>query len=60
VALRNERRDMMETVKKFEKNNIITEDDKADLEKDVQKALDKAIQKLDVLLADKEKEILEV
>ncbi|GHU99393.1 ribosome-recycling factor [Clostridia bacterium] len=60
VALRNERRDAMELVKKLKKDGVITEDELSLYEKDVQKLLDKYSVNLDKILADKEKEILEV
>lgn len=60
VVLRNERRDMMDSLKKLKKDNVITEDDIAAYEKDVQKVLDKYIDSVDKLLKDKEAEILEI
>jgi len=60
VVLRNERRDTMEVFKKMRKDNLITDDDVQDCEKDVQKVLDKAIAALDNMLKEKEKELLEV
>ena len=60
VAVRNIRRDGMETVKKMEKDKVISEDDKARFEKDIQKATDDIIAKIDTTLAHKDKEIMEV
>ena len=60
VVLRNERRDIMDSLKKLKKDNVITEDDIAAYEKDVQKMLDKHIEAVDRLLKDKETEILEI
>jgi len=60
VALRNERRDAIENVKKLQKTSAITEDDLAQQEKEIQKLLEKYSTALDKALADKEKEILEV
>ncbi|MCL2598489.1 MAG: ribosome recycling factor [Firmicutes bacterium] len=60
VVLRNERRDCMESFKKMQKDGLLTEDDLADCEKDVQKALDKYIVLLDGVLKEKEKELLEL
>ena len=60
VVLRNERRDILEAVKKLKKDNVITEDDVASFEKDIQKILDKAIESAEKLFKDKEAEILEV
>ena len=60
VAIRNERREANEELKKMEKATEITEDDlKKDLD-DVQKKADKAIKEIDDIVAAKEKEILEV
>ena len=60
VVLRNERRDILEAVKKRKKDNVIIEDDVASFEKDIQKILDKAIENTEKLFKDKEAEILEV
>lgn len=60
VVLRNERRDGIDALKKLKKDNVITEDDVAAYEKDVQKTLDKYIESVDKLLKDKEAEILEI
>lgn len=60
VTLRNARRDVLDKIKNFKKNNKITEDDAANYEKEVQKILDKNIASVDTLIKDKEAEILEV
>jgi len=60
VVLRNERRDVIDAFKKYEKDNIITKDDLESLEKDIQKMLDKNIELLDKLTKDKEKELMEI
>lgn len=60
VAVRNIRRDGMETVKKLEKEKKISEDDRERLEKDIQKATDDVITRIDAALAQKDKEIMEV
>ena len=60
VVLRNERRDIMDSLKKLKKDSVITEDEVASYEKDVQKSLDKFIESVDKLLKDKESEILEI
>ncbi len=60
VTLRNARRDIMDKIKNFKKNNQITEDDVANYEKEVQKILDKNILAVDNLIKEKEGEILEV
>jgi ribosome recycling factor len=60
VAIRNIRRDGMETVKKLEKDKKISENDLERHEKDIQKVTDDTIKKVDETLAHKEKEIMEV
>lgn len=60
VTIRNERRDAIEVLKRYKKDNILTEDDLADCEKDAQKLTDKFILEIERLFAEKEKEILEV
>ena len=60
VAIRNIRRDAMETVKKMKKDSEITEDDQKIAEKDLQKVTDSHIEELDRIGADKEKEIMSV
>lgn len=60
VTIRNERRDVLETFKKLKKDAGMTEDELATQEKEVQKITDKYVASLEKILADKEKEILEV
>lgn len=60
VVLRNERRDMVEVLKKFKKDNLVTEDEVSLYEKEIQKTLDKNIEIVDKILKDKEAEILEI
>lgn len=60
VAVRNIRRDAMEHFKKLEKASEITEDEMKQAEKDLQKLTDDSCQKLDELLAKKEKELMAV
>ncbi len=60
VTLRNERRDIMDVIKKFRKDNILTEDEEKAYGAEVQKTLDGYIAKIDALLKDKEAEILEI
>jgi ribosome recycling factor len=60
VAIRNERRDANEHLKKQEKDSELTEDDLKNEEKKVQKRADEAIAEIDKILAKKEAEILEV
>lgn len=60
VAVRNERRDANDNLKKLEKASELTEDDlKRELET-VQKRTDKAIKDIDEIIASKEKELLQV
>ena len=60
VAVRNTRRDAMESIRKLKKNSEITEDDQTKAEKDLQKMTDNFIKEVDKIAADKEKEIMEV
>ncbi len=60
VVCRNARRDILDVFKKMKKNSEISEDDYANLEKDVQKYLDDTIANIDKISANKEKEIMEV
>lgn len=60
VAVRNVRRDAMDSYKAQKKKNEITEDDLKEIEKDIQKLTDKYISEVEKISAEKEKEILEV
>jgi len=60
VAVRNVRRDANDDLKKLEKNGEITEDDLRGFGEDIQKMTDEYITKIDNVVKDKEKEILEV
>ena len=60
VVCRNARRDALEDLKKLKKDGVIGEDDLASYEKDIQKTLDNETVKIDNVLAEKEKEILQV
>ena len=60
VALRNARRDILDQIKDFKKNNLITEDDVDTYGKEVQKILDKEIANVDNIVKNKETEIFEV
>ncbi|WP_178196563.1 ribosome recycling factor [Ligilactobacillus sp. Marseille-Q7487] len=59
VAVRNVRREMMDALKKAQKNGELTEDDLRDLEDQAQKVTDASIKNIDQITAEKEKEILE-
>ncbi len=60
VAIRSIRRDAMESFKTAKKNSEITEDDLKGIEKDVQKLTDNFIKDIDTIMANKEKEIMEL
>ena len=60
TAIRNIRRDAMDSFKKQQKKSEITEDDLKDVEKDLQKMTDDAIKEIDALTAKKEKELFEL
>ncbi len=60
VAVRNVRRDGVDAVKKLEKASEITEDDRKDLEEQLQKLTDKYIKDIDKAVEDKTKEIMTV
>jgi ribosome recycling factor len=60
VAIRNIRRDAVDSIRKQEKASEISEDESRDLQDQVQKLTDKYVAKVDSLLADKEKDITTV
>lgn len=60
IAIRNVRRDAIEHLKKSEKAEHFSEDDRKRAEQDVQKMTDKFIKDIDGLVILKEKEIMEV
>jgi len=60
IAIRNIRRDAIEHLKKSEKAEHLSEDDRKRGETEVQKMTDKWIKEIDSLLLQKEKEIMEV
>ena len=60
VAVRNIRRDGMDALKKMKNNKELSEDEHAICEKDVDKAISEAIEKIEKLCQDKEKDILSV
>lgn len=59
ISIRNVRRDVIESLKKMEKDSDITEDDLKKYQKDAQDETDAFIKKVDSILADKEKEIMD-
>ena len=60
VALRNERREANDKIKKLEKEGELTEDDAKKATDEVQKIIDKYTKTVDELVDKKEKEIMEV
>lgn len=60
VAARNHRRDAIETLKKMKNNKELSEDDLFKLQEEAQKETDSCIKKMDAILAEKEKEVMEV
>lgn len=60
IAIRNIRRDALDEVKKLKKDNLISEDEEKRYSNDIQKLTDDSIKKIDDLLAQKEKDILQV
>ena len=60
VAIRNVRRDAIEHLKKAEKEDHVSEDERKITETEVQKLTDKHIKEIDQILQQKEKEIMEV
>ena len=57
VAIRNIRRDALETIRKQEKSSEVTEDEARDLQDRLQKLTNKYIERIEELLAEKDKEI---
>ncbi|MBK4731458.1 ribosome recycling factor [Oxynema sp. CENA135] len=57
VAIRNIRRDAIDSIRKQEKNSDISEDESRDLQDRIQKLTDKYTAKIDELLAAKEEDI---
>ncbi|MCR4417035.1 MAG: ribosome recycling factor [Ignavibacteria bacterium] len=60
IAVRNVRRDSIEHLRKLEKEEHFSEDERKRAENEVQKLTDKYIKLIDELLEHKEKEIMEV
>lgn len=60
IAVRNIRRDAMDSLKKAEKGGDLTEDELRSYEEDVQKLTDASVKAIDELSSEKEKELLEV
>lgn len=60
IALRNERRNANDKLKKMHKANELTDDDLRSAEKEVQDLIDSHVKLVDQMIADKEKDILAV
>lgn len=60
VAIRTERREANEQIKKDKKSNNLTEDDYDIIEKEIQTLTDKKIKSVDEIVTAKEKEITEI
>lgn len=60
VAMRNERRDALDQLKKINNADKLSEDDVKNVEHDVQKILDDYVGNVDAALAQKEKDILTI
>jgi ribosome recycling factor len=60
VAIRNIRRDANSTLKDLEKEKDISEDEEHRAQDDIQKLTDKNIKEIDQVLAEKEKDLMEI
>ncbi len=60
VAIRNVRREMIEQLKKLEKDGLITEDELKRRSDEVQKMTDKYVAKVDDLMKEKEAQLMEI
>ena len=60
IAIRNNRRDFMEKIKKDEKDKSISQDESKKFHNDIQKITDEYITKIDKLISTKQEEILKV
>ncbi|MHB1629986.1 MAG: ribosome recycling factor [Bacilli bacterium] len=60
VAVRNVRRDTNEEIKKAEKQSVLPEDESRRLQERIQDVTDHAVAEVDRLLAQKERELMEV
>lgn len=60
VAVRNIRRDIIEEIKRAEKDKKLSEDDSRRAQDEIQKLTNSFIEKIDQILEQKEKEIMEV
>jgi ribosome recycling factor len=60
IAVRNERRILVDSIKKLEKSKDITEDDKKKFENEAQKITDLYVKQIDDVVFAKEKEIMKI
>ncbi|MET0985624.1 MAG: ribosome recycling factor [Steroidobacteraceae bacterium] len=60
VAVRNVRRDVMNELKDMLKEKLVSQDDDRRAQEDVQKLTDKHVAEIDQVLAEKEKELMQV
>ncbi len=60
MTIRNARRDGIDTLKKAQKNEGLSEDGEKEGEDELQKVTDKYVKNVDAVIAAKEKEILTV
>lgn len=60
IAIRSIRRDSNDTLKQLEKESEITEDELKAAEKDVQKLTDDYTQEIDIIIEEKEEEVMEL
>jgi ribosome recycling factor len=60
IAVRNTRRDANETLKRLLKDKEISEDDEKHGEKEIQTLTDEFVARIDKVVADKEKELMEI
>ena len=60
VAVRNIRRDDLDTLKKMKTNKEVSEDEYTLIEKDVNEVINKAVESIEKLQADKEKDVMTV
>ena len=60
IAIRNIRREANEELKKKLKDKVISEDDNSNFEKNIQKLTDENISKIEKILSEKEKEIIQI
>jgi ribosome recycling factor len=60
VGVRNVRRDLMNELKEMLKKKLLSQDDDRRAHDEVQKLTDKYVAEIDHILADKEKELMQV